>query len=283
MIYIEKFVYPSKDEEFEFFLEIKRKCFTTFYPFQVLAFHEKLEIDFEPITIFYGGNGSGKTTALNTIAEKLKFKRMSVFNQSNFFDDYLQLCNYRLEEDIPKCSEIITSDDVFDYALNVRTLNRGIDAKREDMFGDYLNKKYAKFQMSSMEDYEELKEVNQARSKTQSRFVRDNLISNIRTNSNGENAYKYFTEKITENGVFLLDEPENSLSPEMQLKLKDFIEESARYFGCQIIMATHSPFLLSIDGAKIYDFDSKPIEIKSWLELKNIKTYYDFFSKIKLG
>ena len=77
-------------------------------------------------------------------------------------------------------------------------------------------------------------------------------------------------------------EPENSLSPEMQLKLKSFIEDSARYFGCQIIMATHSPFLLALEGAKIYDFDSSPVQIKDWLELKNIRTYYDFFKKINL-
>ncbi len=283
MIYLEKFIFPSKDDEFGFFLGIKRECYATFYPFQVLAPHEKLELDFEPITILYGGNGCGKTTALNIIAEKLKLKRVSVFNQSNFLDDYLKLCTYRLEDVIPENSEIITSDDVFDYALNLRHLNQGIDNKREEMFDEYLDTKYAKFQMKSMEDYEQLKKVNQARSKTQSRYVRDNLISNIRTKSNGENAYKYFVEKITENAVFLLDEPENSLSPEMQLKLKSFIEESARYFGCQIIMATHSPFLLSIEGAKIYDFDSDPVEIKPWYDLKNIRTYYDFFSKLDLG
>ena len=283
MIYLEKFVFPSKDDEFNFFVEIKRECYNTFYPFQVIAPHEKLELDFEPITILYGGNGSGKTTALNVIAEKLKLNRVSVFNQSNFFEDYLKLCTYRLEEIVPKSSEIITSDDVFDYALNIRHLNQGIDHKREEMFGEYLDSKFAKFQMKSMEDYETLKQVNQAKSKTQSRYIRDNLISNIRTKSNGENAYKYFIEKITENGVFLLDEPENSLSPEMQLNLKSFIEESVRYFGCQIIMATHSPFLLSIEGAKIYDFDSDPVEIKHWYELKNIKTYYEFFSKLDLG
>lgn len=155
----------------------------------------------------------------------------------------------------------MTSDDVFDYALNVRHLNLGIDNKRTNMFGEYLDSKYADFKMISMKDYEKLKQVNQARSKTQSRYVRDNLISNIRTNSNGENAYKYFTEKISEDGLFLVDEPENSLSPQMQLELKDYIEEAVRYCGCQIIMVTHSPFLLSIEGGKIYDFDYNPIEI----------------------
>ncbi len=283
MIYLEKFTFPSKDEEFDFLLEIKRKCYTSFYPFQVLACHDCLQLDFEPITILYGGNGSGKTTALNVIAEKLNLSRASAFNQSSFLNDYLNLCQYRLEEDIPESSAIITSDDVFDYALNIRHANMGIDLKREDVFGEYLEAKYSNFQMKSLEDYERLKQVNAARSKTQSRYTRDNLISNIRTNSNGENAFKYFFEKLGDKGVYLLDEPENSLSPKMQLKLKTYIEEAARYFECQIIMATHSPFLLSIEGAKIYDFDKDPVVISPWQELENIKIYSSFFESIQSG
>lgn len=282
MIYLDKFVYPSKDEEFDFILEIKRKCYATFYPFQVLARHEKVQLDFEPITILYGGNGSGKTTALNVIAERLKLKRNAAYNRSNFFEDYLELCRYQLEEELPDKSEIITSDDVFDFALNIRHLNMGIDLKREEVFEEYMDAKYADFRMNSLDDYEQLKKVNRARSHTQSRYTREHLMANIRTNSNGENAFKYFSEKLTEDGLFLLDEPENSLSPQMQLKLKRYIEESVRYFGCQIIMATHSPFLLSIEGAKIYDFDSEPVTIRDWTELEHVRAYYDFFKNMKL-
>ncbi len=282
MLYLEKFIFPSKDEEFDFFLEIKRKCYTTFYPFQVFAYHEKLELDFEPITILYGGNGSGKTTALNVIAERLKLERTSVFNRSDFFEDYLDLCQHRLEEDIPSCSTVVTSDDVFDYALNIRHINLGIDQKRTELFGEYLDAKYSDFQMKSLDDYDRLKQVNASRRKTQSRYVRDNLMSNVRTNSNGENAFKYFQEKITENGLFLLDEPENSLSPRKQLELKAFIEDAVKYFGCQIIMATHSPFLLTIDDAKIYDFDKDPITVSGWRDLDNLRTYFDFFSGLDM-
>ena len=55
------------------------------------------------------------------------------------------------------------------------------------------------FQMKSIADYEKLKKVNIARSKTQSRFVRDELMDNVREYSNGESAFLYFTEKIEEN------------------------------------------------------------------------------------
>ncbi|WP_371682602.1 hypothetical protein [Fusibacter sp. A1] len=43
------------------------------------------------------------------------------------------------------------------------------------------------------------------------------------------------------------------------------------------MIATHSPFLLSIPGAKIYDFDEEPVDLKRWNELENVRAYYDFF------
>ena len=176
-------------------------------------------------------------------------------------------------------SRIITSDDVFDYMLNIRNLNEGIDWKREKLFEEYLERKYAKFQMTSLEDYEQLKKVNQARSRTQSKFVREELMNNVREYSNGENAFLYFTEKISENGLFLLDEPENSLSPKKQEELVKFIEDSARFFGCQFVIATHSPFLLALKSAKIYDLDEETVDVKYWTELESIKIYYEFFKK----
>lgn len=102
-------------------------------------------------------------------------------------------------------------------------------------------------------------------------------MNNVREQSNGESAFLYFTEKIKENGLYLLDEPENSLSPERQLELLKFLEDSARFFACQFVIATHSPFLLSMRGAKIYDFDEQPVDIKRWTKLKNVRAYYDFF------
>ena len=262
-----------------FFLNQKRTCYNSYYPFQILSRHNFLRIDFEPITILYGGNGTGKTTALNVIAEKLQLARDSKFNKSNFFEDYLKLCNYQLTLPLPENSRVITSDDVFDYMLTVRDINEGIDLKKEALFEDYLDAKYAKFQVRSLEDYETLKKITKARRLTQSKFVRSELIDNIRECSNGESAFIYFSEKITENGLFLLDEPENSLSPAKQRELVKYIEDSARFFGCQFIISTHSPFVLSMRGAKIYDLDAEPVDIKTWTELENVKEYYHFFKE----
>lgn len=187
------------------------------------------------------------------------------------------MCHMQLKADIPENSRIITSDDVFDYMLNIRNLNEGIDQKREELFEEYLDAKYSHFQMKSMADYEQLVKVNAARSKTQSRFVRNELMDNVREYSNGESAFKYFTEKIGENGLYILDEPENSLSPKRQMELMKFIEDSARFFGCQFIISTHSPFLLSMRGAKIYNLDENPVKVRRWTELENVRTYFEFF------
>ena len=95
--------------------------------------------------------------------------------------------------------------------------------------------------------------------------------------SNGESALMYFISEIKDNGIYLLDEPENSMSASMQLKLTKFLEESARFFNCQFIIATHSPFILGMNGATIYDLDSVPVSTKKWWELENMKIYYNFF------
>ncbi|MGI6684584.1 MAG: AAA family ATPase [Bacillota bacterium] len=279
MVYLSLFTFPNEDMEFNFFMGIKRTCYDSYYPFKILSRQGLEKIVFAPITILYGGNGSGKSTALNVIAEKTGISRDSIFNKSNFFTDYVDMCKMDLKVDIPENSRIITSDDVFDYMLNIRNLNEGIDQKREKLFEEYLDAKYSNFQMKSIADYEQLKKVNIARSTTQSRFVRNKLISNVREYSNGESAFLYFTEKIGENGLYLLDEPENSLSPERQLELTRFIEDSARFFGCQFVISTHSPFLLAMRGAKIYNLDEKPANTKRWTELKSVRVYYDFFKR----
>ena len=102
-------------------------------------------------------------------------------------------------------------------------------------------------------------------------------MGNVPEHSNGESAFIYFSNKIKENALYLLDEPENSLSSQKQLELQKFLQDSARFFGCQFIIATHSPFLLSMWGAKIYDLDEERADVKKWTELGNVRAYYDFF------
>ena len=278
MIYLSAFSFPDADREFDFRLTVKRTCYDSVYPFHVLSAKGLGTVEFEPITMFYGGNGSGKTTALNVIGETLGLQRDTLYNRSNFFEDYTRLCRYETRMPIPDPSRVIVSDDVFDFMLDVRAINGGIDRRREELFREYQENKYDRdFRLKSIDDYEHLKQIVQARSKTQSRYVRLNLKNNVRERSNGESAYGFFTDKIGEGGLYLLDEPENSLSPEKQVKLAQFIEDSTRFYDCQFVIATHSPFLLALRGARVYDLDADPAAIRKWTELPNVRAYYEFF------
>lgn len=277
MLYLESFAFPNAEQESFAVGGVLETCYTSFYPFGILSRRQFACIDFEPVTILYGGNGTGKSTALHVIAEKAGLEREAPYNRTAFFDDYVRMCRMELERSVPEGSCIITSDDVFDHMLSLRDLNDGIDRKRHDIFEEYWQNKASKFQMRSMDDYEQLRKVVLARKRSKSKYTKQELGMNVRTFSNGENAFRYFTNKIGEDKLYLLDEPENSLSPERQMELCQFISDSARFFNCQFVISTHSPFLLAMRGAKIYDLDSDPVDVRRWTELKNVRTYYDFF------
>jgi predicted ATPase len=273
MIYLTYITFPSGKKETEYIL----KCGGSSYPYHVISSFGLKQMNFEPITILYGNNGSGKSTMLNLIADITKINRDSLYNTSVSYPAYVSICEADIQKRIPDKSRIITSDDVFDYMLEIRCLNEGIELKREDVCQEYLEAKYAPFQLESIADYDELKKTIKARGKTQTQFVKSELIGTVSEYSNGENAYRYFTGKIEENGLYILDEPENSLSPNRQLELKSFIENAARFFGCQFIISTHSPFLLAMERARIYDLDERPVTTKHWTELENVRIYRQFF------
>ncbi len=101
----------------------------TYYPFQIFPSKELSRIDFEPITIFCGGNGSGKTTALNITAELLRAYRNAPYNSSDYFPRYVDCCTPDFTGECYERAEIITSDDVFDYVINLRNMNRGVSRR----------------------------------------------------------------------------------------------------------------------------------------------------------
>lgn len=297
MVYLQSFRLPSRKQE-EAFLDpsyaalvgkraggskIQMNVGASYYPFRVFQDRQTPTFTFEEITIFYGGNGSGKSTLLNLIAEKLSLNRDSVYNRSEFFSDYVELCEYGGRE-IPEDSRIITSDDVFNFLLDVRFINNGAESHRERLYEEYATEKARiksgeRVQMRTLADYEVLKKRVEVNRKSMSQYTRERAGEELRERSNGESAFRYFTEAIREDRLILLDEPENSMSPAMQREMLEFLTESARFFHCQLILATHSPFFLSMKGARIYDLDATPPAVRPWTELENVREYYRFFKE----
>ena len=283
MVYLERFALPGQGREEVYLSEIRRTCYDSRYPFGVFRYRPVPPLDFGPVTILYGGNGSGKSTILNVLAEKLGIRRGTACSRSHFFEDYVNLCtvetSFRFTEEVRRRSRILTSDDVFDALLDLRALNEGITQKREELLREYTEKKYAAFQLHSLSDLKELKKHADATRKSGSQYVRQNLMREIPGGSNGESVLRFFTEAIAEDALYLLDEPEASLSPLFQQQLVEFLAQSARFFGCQLVISTHSPFLLAMPGAAVYDLDAQPPRVRKWTELENVRIYRDFFRR----
>ena len=276
MLYLKSFELPDRDTEENVLMFDNRTYINGIYPYNIFPNKELKVINFAPIAIFYGGNGSGKSTILNIIAESIGASRNNPFAKGERFDSYLSLCKYEMTNNIPYEIKAISSEDIFDYLLNVRRINHGLYNRRSEVTKEYVSSKYRPAR--DIKDYQEMVDAVDARKMTMSKFVRSRIIGkDIQVQSNGESALMYFSSYITDNALYILDGPENSMSGSMQIKLAKFIEDSARFFNCQFIIATHSPFILEIKDAVIYDLDSTPVSQKTWSELENMRIYYDFF------
>ena len=308
--YLEKFILPTQEKE-ESWISLASCGLRNLladpntYPFNIFGWKEFSEIDFAPITIFYGGNGSGKSTLLNIITQKLNMRRISPRNDALMFEDYCDLCkfntgwdeDYNIPLNVPSGSALLTSDDVFEYMNAVRMHNQEIDEQYEKAYNFYVARKTPgplkkgvnlleqKDLLDELceENYELRREILQKLSRSHSAraFAEKMFGKQTIPKSNGQTALEFFNKKIKDEKLYLLDEPENSLSPKLQLELIKILEESVRYCDCQLVIATHSPLLLSIDGAKIYDLDSTPVDVKKWYELENVKIYFEHFYKNK--
>lgn len=286
MIPLEKVELPNAEMESSCFGNTHMTCYDTCYPFRLFPPKELTELSFEPITILCGGNGSGKSTLLNVIAKLMGLDHISSFNQSFLFNEYVEICNINYsprEESLHEYlrnSRIITSDDVFNSIIETRRRNEDIEFKQNRLFEAREEYKYNPPRNIDFDDSHSVaqyKEYASLQKETVSKYIRKNIGIYERTFSNGENGLRYFTTAIQPNGIYLLDEPENSLSAEFQMQLVNFIEGMARFYDCQFIIATHSPFLLAIKHAKIYDMDAIPVSVKKWTEISNVKLYRQFF------
>lgn len=294
MKYLRRFNLLTEDKEIRFLNSFSRTCFTSYYPFNFFPNVKGLtELLFDDITIFCGSNGSGKSTLLNIIAEKLGLNRDTQYNKTFFFTPYIEMCDFELDiydkgvmRNFMSVSHIITSDDVFDSIIKVRQRNENLDFKRQLIFDEKTEfNKYGiykgprGFNADDPESIQAVLDYNEKMRLSASQYVKRKIGEEERTYSNGENGFRYFTDAIQPGGLYLLDEPENSLSPEMQLQLTSFLYSMARFYDCQFVIATHSPFILSLPYAKIYNMDEAPVRTCKWTEYENVRIYYDFFKQ----
>ena len=110
--YLSSFTLPSKtDQEFALGKAVNRRtCYQNVYPFGVFGAWEETRLEMEPITILYGGNGSGKTTLLNLMGDALGLERRSVYNRAAFFQNFVDLCQWEGERQMPAGIALVRRD-----------------------------------------------------------------------------------------------------------------------------------------------------------------------------
>ncbi len=246
------------------------------YPYNVFRGKYIEPFVFTPITVFYGNNGSGKSTLLNIIANSLglKGKEYAMSNSYGLVDycgSFSSECSYSLGEDdlgkairsLPKDSRYIKSEDIL-YEIK--------KIQQKQVLSDGMEYDYVQKGMS-------LREVKQFLVSEEGRKQKEYIMFAQEKYSNGETSLQYFEEYLHPNALYLLDEPEVSLSPANQVALAEEINKMARLLECQFIIATHSPFMLGTLNAKIYNLDKKEYDVTKWSELENVRYFYNFFKR----
>jgi len=314
MVYLDNFKFPSSKLEAEVLdpdpsknpENYWNKDLGSLYPFFILSGKILYSLYFKPITIIYGSNGSGKSTVINVISYALNIQRNSLYNSTAYMERYCNLCTFKTnlncsgdesvyldkresKYDISEISRVITSDDIFKIMLDDRlkkeqllykskVISKEISAIKDLTPKDPLYKRMREMNFETGENLEEYKEFMEMRkTKSFAKYLKEKLGPIERGFSNGENSMMYLAEEIQKEGLYLLDEPENSMSPKFQKDLADLIRFYAGRYNSQFIIATHSPFLLAIPNAKIYNLDEIPVKESKMWELESMKDYYNLF------
>lgn len=245
---------------------------TNLYPYNVLQNKSSELLLFDPITIIYGDNGSGKSSFLNLLACMLKLagaeKPRSFCRWSDPFADYMKESIITFEQDdqgrsgtLPKHARYLKSEDILYEIKKIQQeaiLREGYLYQRKQlgMTKEQLKAHDGSFEMETQID--------------RWKFSQEKY-------SNGETALQVFEDYLQPDGLYLLDEPEVSLAPEKQLELAKMINHAAHYLNSQFIIATHSPLLLAKLEAMIYDFNQSGLVTKRWIDLPSVEVYRKLF------
>jgi predicted ATPase len=172
-----------------------------------------------PVTIFVGANGSGKSTILEAIAALCGFGQ---FGGSRKFRPAWAEKDNREEK-----------------------LSRHLDAEWT------VRITYGFFTRSETFNAFIAQEDELAKASGTSDPYRSYGGKSLSTQSHGEAYLSVFENRLDDNGIYILDEPETALSPTHQIDFLRMLRRSERSERSQFIIATHSPVIMAYPGATL--------------------------------
>ena len=238
------------------------------FPFSVPAIRtlDELRTDV-PVTFFVGENGSGKSTLLEAIAMAARLPAVG-------------------SADLAK-DESLGEQRSLSHALKLtwsRHTARGFFLRAEDFFGftkrvsamrSEFQAQLAEIEASYADRSDHAKALAMLPARSSLAQLEQMYGVDLDANSHGQSFLKLFNSRFVPGGLYLLDEPEAPLSPQSQLALLVMMQEMVAQ-QAQFIIATHSPMLLAFPGARIYSFDSAPVQEVPFDELDHVVLMREF-------
>lgn len=214
------------------------------YPYNLPVLNSGRKIEFtEPVTFFAGENGSGKTTLLKAIAKSCGIYIWETMTHARV--------NYNPHED--NLYKFIDPGWISDRVPGHYFASRNFD------FFTHLLDQWAADDPGQL-DY----------------FGGKSLMAQ----SHGQSLMSFFKSRYGIKGIYFLDEPETALSPRTQIALLNLLSDLSKDDNVQFIIASHSPILLSLKCAAIYNFDTD-IRIIEYKDTEQFRIYRDFLLNIK--
>jgi predicted ATPase len=96
------------------------------------------------------------------------------------------------------------------------------------------------------------------------------------SHSHGEGFLRFFEERCQRQGIFFLDEPESALSPARQLDLLAILHRIQQTAVAQVIIATHSPILMALPGATLYQITRFGLDAVDVTATRHFRLYSAF-------
>jgi predicted ATPase len=213
------------------------------FPFNIPAVRFAKDVELgEQVTVFVGDNGCGKSTLLEAIALSIDIPLIGgrIGGGSSSFEAAKQIKPH-LKIDAGR----ETHKGFFFRAEDFSQFIDNVDREREKIAMELLD-------LKGKVDDTVIKEMRENMNWSAGKMRKDYGMD-VQALSHGEAYLTILQTRIRDKGIYLLDEPEAALSPLKQLSLIAFILEVLKSGKTQFIMATHSPILMGIPGATLYE------------------------------